>query len=92
MVARVSAYGTWWSMANEWDLEKSKTVAGKLSLSLSLSLPLARRSFLVSLCARVMGTRGKESITYHQSPGAELVYDAVRLYRIHMTWGKPLWH
>lgn len=27
MVSRVSAYGTWWSMANEWDLEKSKTVA-----------------------------------------------------------------
>jgi hypothetical protein len=27
MVARVSAFGTWWSMANEWDLEKSKTVA-----------------------------------------------------------------
>jgi hypothetical protein len=26
MVSRVSAYGTWWSMANEWDLEKSKTV------------------------------------------------------------------
>ena len=25
MVARVSAYGTWWSMANEWDLMK-KTV------------------------------------------------------------------
>eukprot|EP01047_Picozoa_sp_COSAG01_P015579 COSAG01_NODE_781_length_13657_cov_12.763239_11_plen_95_part_01 len=27
MVSRVSAFGTWWSMANEWDLEKSKTDA-----------------------------------------------------------------
>jgi hypothetical protein len=27
MVSRVSAYGVWWSMANEWDLIKAKTVS-----------------------------------------------------------------